>query len=75
MTQAFLTIGTLLIATAFCAVVARRWRSTVGGVIWGSVSGTAVAYLFLNGLSSLNYILPFGQLDYWLAYQIHRVTG
>ena len=75
MTQAILTIIALLIATAFCAFVARRSRSTIRGVTWGSVSGAAIAYLFLDALTSLNYVLPFGQIDYWLAYQIHRVTG
>ena len=75
MTRALLTIIALLIATAFYAIVARRSRSTIMGVTWRSVSGSAVAYLFLNALTSLNYVLPFGQMDYWLAYQIHRVTG
>ena len=75
MTQAFLTVVALLIATSFCAIVARRSRSAVRGIMWGSVTGAAVAYLLLNALTSLNYVLPFGQMDYWLAYQIHRVTG
>ena len=75
MTLAFLTIISLLAATMLCAVIARRTTSASGGVLWGSMAGTVVAYLFLNALTSLNYALPFGQMDYWLAYQIHRVTG
>ena len=59
-------------ALAVTAWAARRGTTTMRGIALGVLAGVLTATVLGFALGFLGYVVPFGQLDFWLASLLHR---
>jgi ABC-type cobalamin transport system permease subunit len=70
-----LKLAAIVLALVVASLAARRSRTTAQGIVNGTVCGLVSGYAMLQAVRFLSYVVPFGQIEFWLASQINRVTG
>jgi hypothetical protein len=58
----------------FVSYMARRARNLRNGILSGILAGAVSSFTMFFSISFLMYVLPVGQMDFWLAALLHR-TG
>ena len=62
------------IATAIAVVVvARRSKTMLRAILWGIATATAVSSALMFVAGFLSYLVPVGQLDFFLANLLRRM--
>ena len=71
MAESMLSLVAVLLALLVATIVARRPARTGRGIFLGTAVGAGSLWLLTNAIVFVSFVVPFGQIDFWLATKLH----
>lgn len=75
LTQSAVLLLLTILSLAVSSRVARYPQRTFAGVALGVITGLVLIIAMSYVVGFLGYVLPFGQIDFWLASWVNSILG